>query len=116
MITPAPIAKYAAQVILKSGLALEGNCPVTVDPGFENSVRFRRQCVVNGIINIIPMNDDEIIGAAVGYGRTREEAQDNALEAADHVHCKELFYNAAVFENELCDTLEIAKELGLGEF
>ena len=116
MITPAPVAKYAAQVILKSGIAMTGNCPVSVDPGFESSVRFRRQCIINGVTNIIPMNADEIIGAAVGYGRTKEEAQDKALEAADHVHCKELFYNAAVFENELCETLEMAKELGLGEF
>jgi len=113
MITPAPIAEYAAQVVLMSDIALNGNCPVTVDAGFEGSVRFRRQCVLDGVINIIPMNEDEIIGSAVGYGRTKEEAQDKALEAADHVHCKELFYNAAVFERNLCETLEIAKELGL---
>jgi hypothetical protein len=116
MITPAPVALYAAQVILKSGLAMCGNCPVSVDKGFEDSVRFRRQCVIDGVINIIPMNDDEIIGAAVGYGRTKEEAQDRALEAADHVHAKELYYNAAVFDNELCETLEMAKELGMGVF
>lgn len=115
MITPAPRAKYAAQIILKSALASCEPCPVSVDKGFENSIRFRRQCVIDGQTFIIPMGEDDIIGAAVGYGRTKEEAQEMALEAADKVHTKELFYNCSVFD-DLDETLMEAEELGLGVF
>ena len=115
MITPAPRSKYAAQVILKSGIAPHSSVPVSVDPGFEELVKFRRQCVIDGQSFIIPMNEDDIIGAAVGYGDTVEEATCMALEAADHVHCKELYYNANVFE-DILETIQCGEELGLGKF
>ena len=114
MITPAPRAKYAAQIILKSAQAICESCPVSVEKGFEDNVKFRRQCVVDGQMFIIPMHEDEIIGSAVGYGRTKEEAEDQALEAADKVHCKELYYNDSF--DCIHETLEMAKELGMGVF
>ena len=106
---------YAAQVILKSALAACSSMPVSVDPGFEELVKFRRQCVIDNQSFIIPMNDDDIIGAAVGYGNTVEEATCMALEAADHVHCKELFYNADVFD-DILETIQCGEGLGLGKF
>jgi hypothetical protein len=115
MITPAPRAKYAAQVILKSGMAMCESTPVSVEKGFEDRIKFRRQCVVGGQTFIIPMHGDEIIGAAVGWGDTQEQAQDMALEAADNVKCKELYFNANVFE-DITETIEQGKELGLGDF
>lgn len=115
MITPAPRAKYAAQVILKSAQAMHESCPVSVEKGFEDRVKFRRQCMIEDQMFIIPMHGDEIIGSAVGWGNTRGEAQDMALEAADKVHCKELYYNCAVFQ-ELDETLANAEALGLGKF
>ena len=115
MITPAPRAKYAAQVILKSSMAMCESTPVSVDKGFEDNLKFRRQCYIDGQMFIIPMDGDEIIGAAVGWGNTSKEAQDMALEAADRVHCKELYFNVNVFE-DIEETIATGKELGLGEF
>jgi hypothetical protein len=115
MITPTPRAKYAAQVILKSGMAMSESTPVSVDKGFEDRVKFRRQCVIDGQTFIIPMDGDEIIGAAVGWGNTREAAQDMAIEAADRVKCRELYYNANVFE-DIAETIETGESLGLGKF
>lgn len=114
MITPSPRAKYAAQVILKSSQAICESCPVSFEKGFEDRLKFRRQCYVDGQLFIIPMHEDEIIGAAVGYGRTREEAEDQALEAADKVHCKELYWNGSF--DCIHETIEIAEELGMGKF
>jgi hypothetical protein len=115
MITAAPRAKYAAQVILKSGMAMCESTPVSVEKGFEDRVKFRRQCVIDGQMFIIPMHGDEIIGAAVGWGNTKQTAQDMALEAADKVHCKELYFNCAVFD-EIDETIAIGESLGLGKF
>lgn len=114
MITPAPIAKYAAQVILKSSMAMHEHCPVSVEPGFEDQVKFRRMRMKGEQLFIIPMHGDEIIGSAVGYGRTKEEAEDQALEAANKVKCKELYFKDDF--DEIHETLLMAKELGMGGF
>ena len=116
MITPKPRGNtnYAAQVIIKSSMAMCGYCPVTVEKGFEDSVKFRRQCFIDGQRFIIPMGGDEIIGSAIGYGRTYEEAEEKALEAASRVHAKELYYCDDF--DEIHETLVKGESLGLGKF
>jgi hypothetical protein len=114
MIVPVSRAKYAAQVILKSSMAECEATPVSIDKGFEDKVKFRRQCVIDGQTFIIPMDSDNIIGSTVGWGNSAEEAENMALEAAERVHCRELYF-ANSFD-EVHETIQCGEELGLGKF
>lgn len=112
-VVPKMKAKYGAEVLLKSDFARE--LPMGIKfPGNER-LKFRNMCQINGKFYHIPLDKETLIGAAIGMGDTLEEAQSEALEAAESVVAQDVFYDKAVFD-DLDETLANAKLAGLGRF
>jgi len=117
MVIPEPVNKYAAMVVLKSDLACEEPCPVDFEDESDGMfISLRRLYVAaDGQKYCIPLDHDNIIGSAVGFGPTKEAAAEQAMFYAGRVRCKELSYNEAVFDS-IYKTIKEAEKCGMGVF
>ena len=112
-VEPKPIAKYGAQIVLYSEFAIKEWCPVDIPKEIEHRVKLRNLCKIRGQNYIIPQDDNNAIGSALGFGKTLEEAQVNALETAERVEAEGVYFFDNTFEK--ADAyLEDAKKFGVG--
>ena len=111
-IIPKPIAKYGAQVILYSEFAIKDWCHITIPAKFKDRITVKNLCNIDGQHYIIPKDESNTIGSAVGYGKTIEEAQGNAMKAADAVKAEGLYYFENVFD-EADEEIKKAKSYGV---
>jgi phosphoribosylamine-glycine ligase len=112
---PAEDALYGAQVVLKSDWAATETTYVEFPDKFSDRLKFRNICKVKGDLLYIPKDKDPVIGSAVGIGRTREEAEAHAIEAAESVIADGIHFDRGAFDT-LDDTIEKARKIGLGDF
>lgn len=112
-VEPAPIKKYAAQVILKSDCAPTDWLPLTFPDKVKNRLKFRNLCKMGGKYYYIPQDGGTIIANACGYGNTLLEAQAEALAVAETLDAEGVYYEASVFDN-LDEVLEKARKIGCG--
>jgi hypothetical protein len=114
MITPKPIKKYAAEVLIRSDMAASGEwVPINCPKNLENRWKGRNLCRVDGQYYHIPQDGIIIVGASIGLGDTLKEAQEEALAVAEQIECPDKVYDPNVFE-EADKQLEIATKKGLG--
>lgn len=116
IIEPEPVAPYAAMVVLKSDLAYDEPCPVDFeDEADDPLISLRRLHIApDGQRYCIPLDRDNIIGSAVGFGPTAEKAAEQALYYANRVRCKELYYNDSF--DPLFAKVKKAEGYGWGKF
>jgi hypothetical protein len=112
MITPEPVAEYAAEVMISCEAARDGWVPLDYPEKLRKNVLLRNLCCLDGQFFHIPQDSCTSLGAAVGYGKTREAAQEQALKFAGEFGHD---FDFAVFD-KVAEYLEEAKEYGLGEF
>lgn len=111
LITPEYSGKYTAEVVLKSDFAKENFLALDIPDGVRDRVKLHNHTIINGKDYIVPIGISEI-GAAVGCGKTLDEAIGYALGAAGAVKGYELTFNKASFD-DLGDIIEDGKRSGL---
>ena len=114
-ITPKPVAKYAAEVLLKSEMAPTDWVPLDFNEKDLKVLKLRNLCKIGNQYYYIPQDGCTILGGAIGFGDTLEEAQNNALANAQLLDCEECHYAMDAFA-ETAGELQKAKDYGLGEF
>lgn len=98
LIDLAPVAKYSAQIILKSSWVADDKfLAVTYPPELAQWVKLHNLCVIDGQIFVAPQDFPEF-GSVVGLGDTLEEAIELAKERAEQVECLDLTIPDGVFE------------------
>lgn len=112
MVTPKPVAKYAAEVMISTEAARDGWVPLDYPKDLQKNILLRNLCCLDGQFYHIPQDNCTSLGAAVGFGDTREKAQAEALEYANEFGFD---FDSAIFD-KVSEYLEEAKEYGLGEF
>jgi len=124
MVTPKPIAKYAAEVLIKSEMAPTDWVPMDFDVKDLDRLKMRNLCGIDVDAGdgkkkrqfyYIPQDGGTIIGGAIGFGDTREEAQLEALRSAEKLQCEESHYDTTVFD-QYEEELAKAEKFGLGKF
>jgi hypothetical protein len=94
LIDPVPIAKYGAQLILKSDWVEKDYLPVKVPNEISRWIKWKNLCRTNGQDKVIPMfGGMREIGSAVGLGETMKEAATKALDHAKQVKGVELKFD-----------------------
>ena len=112
MITPEPIAPYAAEVMICCEDALFGWVPMDYPEKMRKNVLLRNLCCLDDQFFHIPQDNCTSLGAAVGFGKTREAAQDQALSYAGDFGFD---FDYAVFD-KVESYLADAEKFGLGKF
>ena len=115
MVTADPIKQYSAEIIVKSTLLTSCWTPINFPESYKDKLIFRNICVLDGQMQCISGPGSMTIGAAIGFGDTKEEAEAEALDAAQHLDAPEVFYDDRTFET-LDEELDKAEFLGLGAF
>lgn len=115
MATPRPIAKYAAEVLLKSDIAPVEWVPLAFKEADLKRLKLRNLCKIDGQYYYVPQDNGAILGAAIGFGNTLEEAQAEALENAKLLDCEECHYASDAFA-EAREEIDKGSEYGLGDF
>lgn len=102
-------AKYAAEVSVDVPGADEEPVPFELEKDEWRQIKMRTCCRIDGQFWHLPFKENGCtIVKAVGLGKTRDEAQDNALEAAENFKCKGKSFNRSTFE-------ELEKDFAEGE-
>lgn len=115
VVVPEATKKYGASVLLKSDFAKTSWTAVDFPKEKADQYKWRNLCKLDGQYYYIPKDNGYIIGAAIGMGDSLEEAQSEALEAAEEAEGEGLYYDSACFD-KIDETLEKAEEIGLGHF
>lgn len=112
---PEKTGNYVAEVCVYSRLGKEQVLPVSFPKKQSNNLKFRRLCRMKDQYYVLPDKDSgDRIGAAVGVGETREEAEFMAMEVVESLECEGKEYSKTVFE-DVDDVLREAKKYGLME-
>jgi len=91
-------AKYAAEISIDATGAEDEPVPFELEKDEWRRIKIRTACRVNGQYWHIPFKKNgSVIAKAVGLGKTKDEAQDNALEAAENFKCRGKSYNKNAF-------------------
>ena len=98
MVTPEPRAEYAAEVLIKSEMAMTEWTPLDFKEKDLSMLKFRNLCKVNGQYYYIPQDGGSILGAAIGFGKTAKEAQSAALKNCELLECEESHYDTTAFD------------------
>ena len=108
--------KYVAEVIIHSDVLTDLHCPVKYPDKIAKYVALRNAFKNKaGQIYCLPMDGGTMIGGACGWGKTKEEAQEIALDVASQIDCPRADYDDTVFEKCNKDLKE-ADKIGLGGF
>ncbi len=107
---------YVAEIILHSDILTDNHCPVDFPDSISKYVALRNAFRNNaGQIFCLPIDGGTMIGGACGWGKTKEAAQEQALEVASKIDCPRLDYDDTVFTK--CNkNLKEAEKIGLGGF
>lgn len=97
MVDLKPVAKYAAEVILKSDWVREHYLMVDFPDEIAQWIKLGNTCVIDGQRYIVPQDDPEF-GSAVGLGDTPEEAAEMAEKNAEKVEAIDIDYLHGVWD------------------
>jgi len=90
---------YCAEVILTSGWLEEKHwLPIEFPPEAAKYIRLKNHCIKDGKYFIVPSNNGGFFGAAIGVGKTMEEACKMALKYAEMVQGEDVKYESDVME------------------
>jgi hypothetical protein len=117
MVEPVPVKPYACMIVLTSDAAADEPCPVDFESeDDEKHISLRRLHIAeDGQRYCVPLDHDNIIGSAVGFGNSVKEAVEEALYYANRVRCRELSYKENVMD-AITKTLKTAESCGWGKF
>lgn len=107
--------RYAAQVMLQTREALKGQLVLDIPERYSKSLKFRNLCRIKGQYYHLPSDEETVIGAAIGFGKSVEEAQYRALDAAKQMEDSMIYYDKDVFL-KTDEQLKKAELVGMGEF
>lgn len=105
--------KYGASIFLYSENLKRESTPVIVPLGVRRWVKLQNCMRDNGNLVCISQDEGAVIGAAIGLGNTKLEAEENALEVACQVKAEGIYYAESVFD-KIEESLEKSDELGMG--
>lgn len=92
-------APYVAQMVLLSSWLGEGHWTRFDFPdSIKRWVKLKNYCIKDGKYWVIPNGNGDFAGAAIGIGKTIQEATDNAMKHASQVQAKDLTYKHDVFD------------------
>src|SRR5580698_1114444 len=92
-----PVAKYAAEVVLKSDWVRENYLMVDYPDSIAQWIKIGNKCVIDGQVYVVPQDDPEF-GSAVGIGDTPEEAAEMAEKNAEKVEAIDVDYLHGVWD------------------
>jgi hypothetical protein len=92
-----PVAKYAAEVVLKSDWVRENYLMVDYPDDIAQWIKIGNKCVIDGQVYVVPQDDPEF-GSAVGIGDTPEEAAEMAEKMAEQVEAIDVDYLHGVWD------------------
>lgn len=107
-----PVAKYAAEVILKSDWVRENYLMVDFPDDAAQWIKLGNTCVIDGQRYVVPQDDAEF-GSAVGVGDTPEEAAEMAEKMAEQVEAIDIDYLHSVWDCAK-KMIEEGEEAGIG--
>ena len=92
--------KFGAEVLIKSEMAMTDWVPLDFHEDNLDVLKLRNLCKVNGQYYYVPQDGGSIIGAALGFGNTEKEAQEDALKNCSLLDCEESHYDETCFEGK----------------
>lgn len=98
-VQPKVVAPFAAEILIKSEMAPTDWVPLDFKEEDLKWLKLRNLCRLGGQWYYVPQDNGTIIGAAIGFGKTEEEAQRAALEHCKLLDCEESHYDEACFED-----------------
>jgi hypothetical protein len=101
-----PVARYAAEIVLKSDWVREHYMTVQFPKDRLRWIKIGNSCVIDDVWRVIPQDDPEF-GSAIGIGDTMEEAIDMAVENAKTVEA-----NGVSYKDDVKDGLAAAVQKG----
>jgi hypothetical protein len=111
-IVPEPSFKYGASIFLYSDRLKKEYTPVCFPDKYADRVQLQCAFKNGDQILIVPQDEGDTIGAAIGLGNTKEAAEVEAMEVAESIKSLEMHYDKGVFES-IDETLAEAKKLGI---
>ena len=106
--------KYGASVFLYSERLKSETTPVLVPIGVRRWVKLQNVMKEeDGKLCCVSQDEGAVLGAAVGLGNSKLEAEENALAVARQVKADGIYYAETTFER-IEESIEKAEELGLG--
>jgi len=86
LVDPESAGKFGVEVIMRSNWAEDNAQPVEYDDAMANQIKLFNFAEVDGQRFVIPQEDEnELIGAVIGWGDTLEEAVEHMKKAADTI-------------------------------
>lgn len=116
LVDPKAIAKFGAQIVLKSTWANGHLQNVKIPPKFANNVKLFDYVIVDGQRYVLPLEKDVTeIGAVVGWGETMEDAIEMVREAGESIEGYGIKFAIGPVENAVAE-MEKLGEIGLDVF
>jgi hypothetical protein len=109
-IRPEFTGKYVAEVTVNAEDAKTEWVPLGIKDEDLESVKLHRSCKIGAQYFSIPFGD-MAVAQAVGVGKTREEAEMEALEASDKFQCPGKMYDKTTFE-KIDESIKKAAQYG----
>ena len=106
-----PVAKYAAEIVLKSDWVVEKTLPIFYPDDVARWVKLCEYCIIDGQRYVLPQ-DDHDFGFVVGLGETLEEATEQAVEHAEKIEALDLDWRHDIFD-EVNKCIEKGREVGI---
>jgi hypothetical protein len=110
-----PKYKYGAEIELNSPFHIEDELHIGCPKGFENHLKLSAAVYKRGQYFCVPDltdKDQGAFGAVVGFGNTRKEAQNMALDAAEELEVYKMDYDKNVFD-EADEVIETGRKFGI---
>lgn len=112
MVDLSPVAKFSAQIILKSSWVADNKfLAVRYPDEISQWVKLHNLCIIDGQTFVAPQDFPEF-GSVVGLGDTIEDAVELAKERADQIECLDLQIPDGVFEKAE-KQIEQGREVGI---
>lgn len=92
LVTPQPVARYMAEVVLRSDWGREHFLGVEFPPELRRFIKLHGHCRIQGQDYAVPLKIREV-GAAIGLGQSMEEAVGAALRHAEAVEGLEVEFD-----------------------
>lgn len=116
LIDPEPVAKFGAQVVLKSSWANGQWQAVEIPPEFEKNVKLFNCVCVEGKRYVLPLDEEmSEIGGVIGWGDTLEAALEMVRKAGEAVQGYGIKFSLGPVETAVEQMQELA-DLGLPVF
>lgn len=97
VVDPIPVAKFAAQLVLRSDWADEDRLALSFPEEMRHLVKLHGHAIIDGVDHVVAVGMD-IIGSAVGLGETAEEAMAQATEVAKAIEGHDVTFDEHAFE------------------